>query len=226
LSFTLVKLDKISIWDRISHHQQFTPESAGVRAIDKNLAACPQCDVLTRETHCPRCKAEVSLRDPHNLHKTIAWTLTSALLYILANLYPIMTTVFLSNSEPSTIIGGVALLWKAGSYPITLIIFVASIVLPLAKLATLSILCWVVKYHTRFRQISFTKIYAVTEFLGKWSMIDVFVVAILVALVHLVGIMEVVPGAGAIFFSAMVISSMLAAHTFDPRQLWDIEQEF
>ena len=116
------------------------------------------------------------------------------------------------------------LLWQSGSYPIALIIFIASVVVPIAKLVVLATLCWVVKARANFRQVSFTKIYSVTEFLGKWSMIDVFVVTILVALIHIEGIMEVIPGTGAIFFSGMVIASMLAAHTFDPKQLWDIGQ--
>ena len=223
--FTLVKLDKMATWDKIEHHSHFTQAIAGVRAIDENLAACPQCDILTQEQHCPRCGTEVIVRDPHNLQKTIAWTITSGLLYIPANLYPITTTIFLSDPQPATIIGGVVLLWQHGSYPIALVIFVASVVIPLAKLAVLSILCWVVKRRVSFSQISFTKIYAITEFLGKWSMIDVFVVAVLVAIVHLGGIMEVIPGSAALYFSAMVIASMLAAHTFDPRQLWDIEQK-
>jgi paraquat-inducible protein A len=223
--YTLVKLDKMAIWDKIDHHSQFSQSPTGVRAVDLNIAACPQCEILTSEHHCPRCATKVIVRDPHNLQKTVALIITSALLYIPANLYPIMTTVFLGSPEPATIIGGVALLWQHGSYPIALVIFVASVFVPLAKLTTLSILTWVVKKQAKHRQIPFTKIYAITEFLGKWSMVDVFVVAILVALVHLGGIVEIQPGPGALYFSAMVIVSMLAAHTFDPRQLWDIEQE-
>ena len=223
--FTLVKLNKMATWDYIAHHSQFMQALAGVRAIDENLAACPQCDILTLEKHCPRCSTEVTLRDPHNLQKTLAWTITSGLLYIPANLYPITTTVLFTDAKSSTLIEGVALLWQSGSYPVALVIFVASVVIPLAKLAILASLCWVVKRRVKFSQLSFTKIYAVTEFLGKWSMMDVFVVAVLVALVHLGGIMEVIPGPGALFFSAMVIASMLAVHTFDPRQLWDIKQK-
>lgn len=222
--FTLVKLDRMAIWDKVTHHEQFAPHTSGVRAIHIDLAACPVCDILTDQPHCPRCTSGVVIRDPHNLQKTLAWTITAILLYIPANLYPIMTTVFLTDPQPSTIIEGVVLLWQSGSYPIALVIFVASVVVPIAKLLILSSLVWVVKRKPRFKQISFTKIYAVTEFLGKWSMIDVFVVAVLVALIQLTGIMEVMPGSGALFFSAMVIASMLAAHTFDPKQLWDIDQ--
>lgn len=222
--FTLVKLDKKAIWDKVAHHGQFAPHKSGVRAIHLNLAACAACDIMTDQHHCPRCSSSVIIRDPNNLQKTLAWTITAILLYIPANLYPIMTTVFLSDPQPSTIIEGVVLLWQSGSYPIALVIFVASVVVPIAKLVILVSLVWVVKRKPRFKQISFTKIYAVTEFLGKWSMIDVFVVAVLVALIQLTGIMEVMPGSGALFFSAMVIASMLAAHTFDPKQLWDIDQ--
>lgn len=223
--YAMVKLDKMAIWDKIAHHHQFALNKTGVRAVDENIAACPQCDILTKEKKCPRCVTPVTVRNPLNLQKTLALILTAALLYIPANLYPIMTTVFLNNPEPATIIGGVVLLIHHGSYPIALVIFVASVFIPLAKLATLTVLTWVVKRRAKFSQISFTRVYAITEFLGKWSMVDVFVVAILVALVQLDGVMEIRPGPGALFFSAMVITSMLAAHTFDPRQLWDIEQE-
>ncbi len=95
----------------------------------------------------------------------------------------------------------------------------------MAKLCVLVLLVWVVKIRPDYSRHSFTLVYEITEFLGKWSMVDVFVVAILVALIHLGGIMEVIPGPGAIYFSAMVITSMLAAHTFDPRQLWDSERK-
>lgn len=223
--FSLLKLDRKAIWDHITHHAEFLMHFATTRAVDDNLAACPQCEILTQQARCPRCATAVVVRDPHNLQKTIALTITAAILYIPANVYPIMTTVFFSDREPSTIIGGVAILWHSGSYPIALVILIASVIIPLAKLTTLVILAWVVKRQCRFNRLSFTKIYSIVEFLGKWSMVDVFVVAILVALVHLTGIMEVIPGPGAIFFSAMVIISMLAAHIFDPKQLWDIEQE-
>jgi len=222
--YTLSRLDSMAIWDKIAEPGEFLQKLTGIRAVDENLGACSLCQTITHESHCPRCNGSVTVRDPYNLQKTLAWTLTAAILYIPANLYPIMTTVFLADPEPSTIIGGVALLWHHGSYPIAIVIFVASVFVPLAKLTSLVILTWVVKRRASFRQVSFTKVYAVTEFLGKWSMVDVFVVAILVALVHLGGIMEIVPGPAAIFFSAMVIASMLAAHSFDPKQLWDIEQ--
>jgi paraquat-inducible protein A len=222
--FTLVKLDRMAIWDKVAHHSEFSQNACNVRAVDEGLAACPQCQILTEKPDCPRCGTEVCVRDPYNLQKTLAWTITAALLYIPANLYPIMTTVFLSVPEPSTIIGGVALLWQHGSYPIALVIFIASVMVPLSKLTVLFVLVWVVKWRVRYDKLSFTMVYHVTEFLGKWSMIDVFVVAVLVALVHLGGIMEIMPGPGALYFSAMVIASMLAAHTFDPKQLWDIDQ--
>ncbi len=222
--YTLAKLDKMAIWDKISEPREFLQKLTGIRAVDKNLGACSQCQTITQEHHCPRCGGGITVRDPYNLQKTLAWTLTAAILYIPANLYPIMTTVFLADAEPSTIIGGVALLWHHGSYPIAIVIFVASVFVPLAKLTSLITLTWVVKRRAGFCRVSFTKVYAVTEFLGKWSMVDVFVVAILVALVHLGGIMEIMPGPAALFFSIMVIASMFAAHSFDPKQLWDIEQ--
>ena len=143
--YTLARLDKMAIWDKISQPGEFLQKLTGIRAIDEKLGACSQCQTITQEAHCPRCGGGVTIRDPHNLQKTLAWTLTAAILYIPANLFPIMTTVFLADPEPSTIIGGVVLLWHHGSYPIAIVIFVASVFVPLAKFTSLITLSWVVK---------------------------------------------------------------------------------
>ncbi|SFP88531.1 paraquat-inducible protein A [Enterovibrio norvegicus] len=148
------------------------------------------------------------------------------MLYIPANIAPILITVFLNSPEPSTIIGGVAVLIEHGSYPIAIVIFVASVMLPLAKMAAFALFCWVVTKQKNICRLSFTQIYMIAEFLGKWSMIDVYVVAVLAALVQLSGMMEIVPGVGAVYFSLMVIASMIAAHSFDPKLLWDLEQKY
>ena len=132
-----------------------------------------------------------------------------------------MYTTSLGDESPSTLIGGVIILWQAGSYPIAVIIFLASVVVPLAKALILSFLCWLVSKPANSQTKGYTKVYQLTEFIGKWSMIDVFVVAILVALVQLGNLMSVTPGLGTVFFTIMVICQMLAAHAFDPRLLWD-----
>ena len=121
--------------------------------------------------------------------------------------------------------GGVLLMWEHGSYPVALVIFVASIMVPLAKLGSLIWLCWSVsRKETRLLRQR-TSLYRITEFVGRWSMVDVFVVAILVALIQLGGILTIRPGPAALAFSGVVIITMLAAESFDPRLIWDKLEE-
>lgn len=150
------------------------------------------------------------------------WALlaTSVLLYIPANILPIMHTNVLGDNEPSTILGGVILLWQMGSYPIAAIIFIASIFVPIAKLC---ILCWLnysVQVGFQNQHQERIKCYRITEFIGRWSMIDVFVVAILVSLIQLGNIMSIYPGYAALAFCAVVIMTMLAAKSFDTKLIW------
>jgi len=155
-----------------------------------------------------------------SIQRTWALLLTSLILYIPANVLPIMYTRTLGQDEPSTIMGGVILLWELGSYPIAAIIFIASVVVPIAKLI---ILCWlnysVQKGLSKNRQKRIYW-YRVTEFIGRWSMVDVFVVAILVSLIQLGNIMSIYPGPAAMAFCGVVIATMLAAMSFDTRLIW------
>ncbi len=166
-------------------------------------------------------------RKPLNASKSIqtTWALliTAVLLYIPANLLPIMVTDTLGNEAPSTIVGGVILLWKAGSYPIAMIIFIASVLVPVAKIA---ILCWLnfgVQFDRQELKRERMKWYRFTEFIGRWSMIDVFVVAVLVSLIQLGNVMSIHPGHAVVAFCAVVIVTMLAAMSFDTRLIWQAE---
>lgn len=156
----------------------------------------------------------------HSIQTTWALLLTSILLYIPANILPIMHTNILGSDEPSTIFGGVILLWKMGSYPIAVVIFVASVFVPVAKIV---ILCWLnysvqaKQQHAHSERIYW---YRITEFVGRWSMIDVFVVAVLVSLIQLGNIMSILPGHAALAFCGVVICTMLAAMSFDSRLIW------
>jgi len=156
----------------------------------------------------------------HSIQTTWALLLTSALLYIPANILPIMHTNVLGSDQPSTILGGVILLWEMGSYPIAVIIFIASVFVPVAKIV---ILCWL-NYSVQSQQIHANSErifwYRVTEFVGRWSMIDVFVVAVLVSLIQLGNIMSILPGHAALAFCGLVICTMLAAMSFDSRLIW------
>jgi paraquat-inducible protein A len=132
-----------------------------------------------------------------------------------------MITDQLGSSTESTILGGVVLLIELGSIPIALVIFIASVMIPLAKLLVMFYLCWSVHHGPSESTCQRTVLYRVTEFIGKWSLIDVFVVAILVALIHLSNLLVIRPGVATIAFAGVVITSMLAAESFDPRLMWD-----
>jgi paraquat-inducible protein A len=143
------------------------------------------------------------------------------ILYVPANLLPIMITSQLGRSLESTIIGGVLHLWELGSYPVALVILVASVLIPIGKLASLGLLCWAVIRGGATTARQRTTLYRMTELVGKWSMVDVFVVAVLVALIQMGGVMAVRPGTAALAFAGVVITTMLAAESFDPRLIWD-----
>lgn len=156
----------------------------------------------------------------NSVQTTWALLLTSILLYIPANTLPIMHTNVLGSDEPSTILGGVIVLWKMGSYPIAIIIFIASVFVPVAKIV---VLCWLnYSVQTQQQHANSERIfwYRITEFVGRWSMIDVFVVAVLVSLIQLGNIMNILPGHAAVAFCGVVVCTMLAAMSFDSRLIW------
>ena len=192
-------------------------------AASRGLATCHVCYKLVPATdqECPRCGAAVHLRGPDSLQRTVALLITASILFIPANLYPIMITSALGTEDVSTILGGVVLLIKLGSVPVALVIFVASVMVPLGKLAAMYYLAWSVTNIPQYGHRPRTKLYLAAEFIGKWSMIDVFVVAILVALVQLGGILEIKPGIAAYSFAGVVLVTMVAAEQFDPRLMWD-----
>lgn len=196
----------------------------GTTALDQGAVGCLTCGLIGRPElapDCVRCGAALHARQPHSLQHTWALLLAAALLYIPANLYPIMRTVSLGREQASTILGGVTQLLEHGSWPIALVIFVASVVVPLAKLLVLGWLCVVARGTPARDTVWRTRLYRLTEFVGRWSMVDVFVVALLVALIRADSLMSIYPGPAALAFCGMVILTMLAALSFDPRLLWD-----
>lgn len=194
-----------------------------VTAAARNLASCHACCKLAPASrhYCPRCGATLHLRIDNSLQRTLALLATAAILYIPANVYPIMITEQLGDTEVSTILGGVVLLIKLGSLPVAAVIFIASVIVPLAKLAAMFYLVWSVANRSDYGHRQRTRMFRVAELIGKWSMVDVFVVTILVALVHLSGLMVIRPGIAAYSFAGVVILTMLAAECFDPRLMWD-----
>jgi paraquat-inducible protein A len=192
-------------------------------AASKGLATCHTCHKLSPASHhkCPRCGSAIHLRTADSVQRTLALVFTATLLYIPANILPIMTTTMLGTDEPSTILGGVVLLIHHGSYPIAAVIFIASVMVPTGKLIAITWLCWSVarKQTTSLQQR--TRMYRVVEFVGKWSMTDVFVVAILVGLIQLGGLLSIHAGSAAIAFGGVVVVTIVAAESFDPRLIWD-----
>jgi len=197
--------------------------STGITAAQRDLATCHVCCKLSSATQhfCPRCGSALHLRTTNSLQRTLALLITASILYIPANLYPIMVTEFAGVSTVTTIMGGVVVLVQIGSIPIAAVIFIASVVVPMAKIAAMFYLVWSVSRRVNDGHRQRTKLYVIAEFIGKWSMIDVFVVAILVALVHLKGLLAFYPGIAAYSFSGVVLVTMLAAQSFDPRLMWD-----
>lgn len=227
LLYTTQSIDADWMWFSLAGEPP-APEGArtGRTAASQGLTGCPTCGLVNRLTadghgHCQRCGERLHARVPHSLQRTWALLAAAAIMYVPANLYPIMTTTSLGHSAPSTIVGGVVELIQMGSWPIATIIFVASVIVPVGKLVALSWLCLVVKRSDELNAVSRTRLYRVTEFIGRWSMIDVFVVAILVALIRAGTFMSVTPGPAALAFGAVVVLTMLAAMTFDPRLIWD-----
>lgn len=201
--------------------------SNGVSAASQGLSSCHLCCKLapTDQHHCPRCGCAMHQRKTASLQKTLALLITACILYIPANVYPIMFTDSLGSTEPSTIMGGVILLIQLGSVPVAAVIFIFSVMVPSAKLMAMFYLVWSVERGKKVSPRQRSLMYRITEFVGKWSMVDVFVVAILVALVHLGGLVVIRPGLAALAFAGVVIVTMVAAESFDSRLMWDAMEE-
>ena len=174
---------------------------------------------------CSRCGTTLHFRKPNSLARTWALTLTAFILYIPANLLPIMSVISYGEGEPDTIMSGVIHLIEAEMYPIALLVFFASVTVPMAKLIVITFLLISVQKKSRWRPRDRTVMYRVTEAIGRWSMIDIFMIALLAALVKLGSIATIEPGAGAISFAGVVVITMFAAMSFDPRLIWDAMEE-
>ncbi|HKY89895.1 MAG TPA: paraquat-inducible protein A [Nevskiaceae bacterium] len=198
-----------------------------VTAADVGLARCGACGATCRredarrELHCHRCHAPLALRKHASLTRTYALLLAATVLYLPANLLPIMETSKLFEVRQDTILSGILHLWSTGSYYIAIIVFVASMVVPIAKVLVLALLAATASARSTWAQRERATLYRAIEFIGYWSMLDVFVVALLAALVQLGAAAGVQPLPGAVAFLAVVILTMLASMSFDPRLIWD-----
>ncbi|KPK39423.1 MAG: paraquat-inducible protein A [Gammaproteobacteria bacterium SG8_47] len=197
-------------------------------ALRAGLVGCHACALVSRlpdapahKMLCPRCGATLHPRHPKSVAQTWALLIAACILYIPANLLPIMRTSALGATQSDTIMSGVIYFIKSGSWPLALVIFVASIVVPVAKLIVLVVLLVSVQRRSHWRPRDRMRLFRAIELIGPWSMVDVFVVTILVALVQLGGVATIEPGAGAVAFAAVVVLTMIAAETFDSRLIWD-----
>jgi len=196
-------------------------------AARSGLLVCQACGLLNRpgdeagSWHCARCAAAVHWRKPASIARTWAFLLAATILYIPANLLPVLRTGSLFESENNTILGGVTYFWKTGSWALAIIVFVASIVVPATKIAVLSLLLVTARRRSTWRPFDRTRLYRLTSYIGRWSMVDIYIGAVSVALVQLKPFASIDPGPGAIFFGAVVVLTMLASESFDPRLIWD-----
>lgn len=192
-------------------------------AKESSMSICHTCGrANTVENHkCERCGTSLHMRKTDSVQRCLAYSVASIVAYIPANLWPIMNVDELGAISHKTILGGVVEFWGSGVYIVSIIIFTASVMIPGLKLLSLFSLCAVAKGWLKIDAKTATKLYYLTELVGRWSMLDVFVVAILVGLIQIGDLMSITAGPAAIAFALMVILTMLAAHSFDPRVIWD-----
>jgi paraquat-inducible protein A len=201
-------------------------------ALSASLLSCGVCHLLVRkppgaadpEGKCPRCGAALHSRKPHSIARTWALVIAAFVFYVPANVLPITKVTSLGATQSDTIISGVIYFIHSGMWPIAAIIFIASVFVPLMKLFLLLFLAISVQLRSTWRPKDRTRLYRITEAIGRWSMTDIFVVTILVALVHLGALANIEAQAGAVFFAAVVVITMLAAMSFDPRLMWDVKE--
>ena len=202
-------------------------DTAILTAMQQGLQTCEGCGLLSRpafgtmEGRCPRCGHELSFRKHASLQRTWAFLIGAAICYIPANILPVMTTTTATGAESDTILQGVVLLWSPTGWPLSLIVLIASVMIPVAKIAALAYLLITVQRGSIESNEQRIRLYRVVEIVGRWSMVDVFVCTFTASLVQLQPLMAVEPSSGLTFFAAVVALTMLAAQSFDPRLIWD-----
>jgi len=198
-----------------------------IKARSRGMSCCLSCHQLVvmpaggAPRRCPRCGAKVHTRIDGSLMLTWALTITSALLLLPANILPVMTVIYLGSGEPSTIIGGVMQLYHAGLWGIALLVFVASIAVPVMKLVGLVLMLVQIQLRLPLVPLQAMRLYRVVVAIGRWSLLDLCMISILVALVNMGAIAQVRAGPGSTAFATVVVVTMLAARSFDPRLIWD-----
>jgi paraquat-inducible protein A len=227
-------LDEQAVWEamdppnRRRHHRLLeSSQVAPVRPaphVHRWRIGCDTCGMVSRSVpgmRCSRCGFRLHVRKPGSIERTWAFAIAATVLYIPANIYPVLTVVRLGAGQPSTILGGVKELLELGMWPLAALVFFASVAVPVLKLIGLSVLLISTHCGSSWALHDRTVLYRIVDAIGRWSMIDIFMESILVALVQFGQLASVYPGPGAIAFAAVVILTMLAARSFDPRLMWD-----
>lgn len=199
-------------------------------ALSQGLIRCHDCGYLVpiaKKLHqCPRCDGRLHARSPHSIERTTALLLSAYFLYIPANIFPIMTVTKFGIGVPHTIAGGIIELIHSNMIPIAILVLVASIVVPLLKLLGISLLLLCVHFRWQVQAKRWSLTYRIIAFIGRWSMLDIFMISILVALVDLGGIAQIIAGPAATAFASVVVLTMFAANSFDPRLIWDVQENY
>ncbi|HEV7834713.1 MAG TPA: paraquat-inducible protein A [Caballeronia sp.] len=225
--------DPHDIWARIDvaqgRHSSFHGRVSGSAptAAGAGLFVCHDCGLLskpapgTHEGICPRCGSALHFRKPGSIARTWAFVIAAVVLYIPANVLPVMDTSSLFGAQTDTIMSGVVFLWVSGSWPLALLVFIASIAVPMLKIISLIFLVLTAQLRWRWLPEKRTRIYRVVELVGRWSMLDIYVITILVALVQFSALATIMAGPGSIAFGSVVVLTMFSAMSFDPRLIWD-----
>ena len=196
-------------------------------AAELDLLSCHACDLVCKsvpgswQASCPRCHAHLSSRKPDSIARTWALLLAGYVLYVPANILPVTTTRSLFDSQTDTIFSGVVYLWTTGSWFLAVVVFVASILVPLAKLLGLTVLAISVQRRSVWRPLRRSRAYRFIDFIGRWSMLDIYVITLLVGLVQIQTLAAITAGPGVLAFGALVVVTLFASLSFDPRLIWD-----
>jgi paraquat-inducible protein A len=239
LAAAAAAFDSRALWTRIGALQHAGGEPHDERAVlhgwlsaaECGLVQCHDCGLLAKapahahELSCPRCGASVHARKPDSLSRTWAFLFAAMVLYIPANVLPVMYTSSLFGAEKDTIMSGVVYLWTSGSWVLALVVFIASVAVPMLKIIAIAFLSISTQLHSRWSPEQRTRIYRIVELVGRWSMLDIYVITMLVALVQFKALATIQAGPAAIAFGAVVVLTMFAAMSFDPRLIWDATKQ-
>jgi paraquat-inducible protein A len=247
--------DTRDLWSRLEGHPDAGPAFDSDTPFPADTAAgcglcvCHDCGLLTRIApaqaqresayasldapvqwpehagHCPRCGAHLHLRKPDSLARTWACLIAAVILYIPANVLPVMDTSSLFGAQKDTIMSGVVYLWTSGSWPLAVLVFVASIAVPMLKILAIGFLALSANVRSTWQPEHRARIYRIVELVGRWSMLDIYVIAVLTSLVQFNALATVRAGPAAIAFGAVVVLTMFAALSFDPRLIWDARKQ-